>query len=721
MKSRILTVEIRFESDVVKTRQRARQLAGLLGFDVQDQTRVATAVSEIARNAMKYAGGGVAEFAFEAAPKPTLLVHVRDKGPGIGDVDAVLSGRYDSPSGMGLGLVGARRLMDRFELSTSASGTVVTLGKVLPSRAAPVTSRRLGQLSAELALQAPSDPLEEIRQQNRELLTALTELRKRQEELAMLNRELEDTNRGVVALYAELDEKAESLKRANEIKGRFLSNMSHEFRTPLNAVLSLADILLERYDGPLVPEQEKQIRLIRKAAESLTELVNDLLDLAKVEAGKLTLKPVRFEVEELFGALRGMLRPLLAHNTSIALNFEVPPELPELYTDEGKVSQILRNLISNALKFTEQGEVRVTAQVGHDETIRLSVADTGIGIAREDQARIFQEFSQVDSPIQKKVKGTGLGLPLSKKLAELLGGRIAVRSVPGEGSTFTLVLPLRYAGPLEISIAPEPTRELDPTRLPVLIVEDNPEALFAYEKYLKGTGFQVIPARSLEEARGALRRFRPLAIVLDILLEHEVSWGFIEELKADSSTRTIPLIVATVIENQEKAVQLGADLFHAKPVERSWLLAQLEAVAGRTRPTRILVIEDDEVSLYVVRNLLADTRLEVVEATSGREGLRLARELQPEIILLDLGLPDLAGGEVLEELKASRLTARIPVIVNTSHILDDAHRERLSRHAVAILPKEMPSRDAAVTALRSALTKAGLGQRIAPEEGDARV
>ncbi len=241
--------------------------------------------------------------------------------------------------------------------------------------------------------------------------------------MTRLNRELEDTNRGVVALYAELDERADHLRRADEVKTRFLSNMTHEFRTPLNSIQALTRLLLDRVDGELTTEQERQVHFIRKAAESLSELVNDLLDLAKVAAGKVVVRPAEFEVSDLFGALRGMLRPLLL-GASVNLVFEEPETLPPLRTDEAKVSQILRNFISNAPKFTERGEVRVSARLEPGgASVLFSVADTGIGIAPEDQATLFQEFAQIENPLQRKVKGTGLGLPLSKKLAELLGDR----------------------------------------------------------------------------------------------------------------------------------------------------------------------------------------------------------------------------------------------------------------------------------------------------------
>ena len=249
----------------------------------------------------------------------------------------------------------------------------------------------------------------------------------------------------------ELNDKAESLRHASELKTSFLSNMSHEFRTPLTAILSISEILLNRLDGELSAEQDKQVNFIRKSAESLAELVNDSLDLAKVEAGKVTVRVADFEVEDLFSALRGMMRPLLPQKSPVSLIFEVPEELPTLTTDEGKVAQILRNLIYNALKFTEAGEVRVAAQMGEGETVTFSVADTGIGIPSGDQTRIFEEFVQVENHLQKGVKGTGLGLSLCKKMAEFLGGSIEIKSSLGVGSTFFVNLPIAYAGDPEES------------------------------------------------------------------------------------------------------------------------------------------------------------------------------------------------------------------------------------------------------------------------------
>ena len=266
----------------------------------------------------------------------------------------------------------------------------------------------------------------------------------REEQIRQLEEELAETNKGVVALYAELDDQAVALRDATELKSRFLSYMSHEFRTPLGAIRSIARIMLDRMDGPLTTEQERQVNFIQQSAVELSEMVDDLLDLAKIEAGRISVSPAWFEMVDLFAALRGMFKPLLT-NSMVDLVFEEPIDVPRVYTDDKKLSQILRNYISNALKFTQQGEIRVFAHYHGDDRVTFGVADTGIGIAEEHHAKIFEDFTQVDSPLQRKWRGSGLGLSLSKKIAELLGGAVAMTSQPGKGSTFSVTIPIRYS------------------------------------------------------------------------------------------------------------------------------------------------------------------------------------------------------------------------------------------------------------------------------------
>ncbi|MCE3224917.1 MAG: Histidine kinase [Nitrospira sp.] len=674
MSHSIINVALKYEDDVVAARQRARQIASLIGFEAQDQTRIATAVSEIARNAFRYAKNGMVEFLVEGETSPqVLLIRVTDSGPGIVDLKRILEGRYQSQTGMGLGIVGAKRLMDQCEIeSVSGQGTRVLLKKVLPTRARPLAVKELSSLVDHLIQTPAQNAQEELRQQNHELLRALDELRLRQDELVRMNQELEDTNRGVVALYAELDEKADHLRRADHMKTRFLSNMSHEFRTPLSSILALSALLLDRADGELTPEQDKQVRFVRKAAESLLELVNDLLDLAKIEAGKVDVRPVEFEIKTMFSALRGMLKPLLT-STSVNLLFEESDDLPTMYTDEGKVSQILRNFISNALKFTERGEIRVKASIDADRRdITIAVADTGIGIKPEDQTRIFEEFTQLDSPIQRKVKGTGLGLPLCKKLALLLGGQVTVESQVGIGSVFTLTIPLYHEKAMDKMLKPAGGADLvlDPVRIPVLIVEDHPETRLIYDKFLRNSRYQPLLSGGLREARRLLRQVRPAAIILDLLLSGEDSWQWLAHMKANEATRDIPILIVTTVEDRGKAFMLGAD----------------------DRP-RIMIIDDEESFRYILRKCLGNIRCEITESGDGMEGIRICREIMPDLIFLDLNMPGRSGWQFLQDVAASEKLAGTPVVIVTSQALSPDARALLEQSTRGIVMKNELSED----------------------------
>ncbi|MEO7495583.1 MAG: ATP-binding protein [Massilia sp.] len=431
--TRILQVGIDSEQDLVAVRQRARQIAALLNYGAQDQVRIATAVSEVARCACGRARGGRAVFT------------LRQEGAGHALQIDISVGEVATGEQFDAAIVTARRLMDGCAVvQREREAVVVSMDKLLP-RGEQIDAARLAALGDALAVGVEQNTFHELRVQNQELAQALAELRERQDELLDLTRELEDTNRGVVALYAEIEEKAEGLRRADAMKSRFLSNTSHELRTPLSSIRALAKLLLDRMDGELTPEQERQVNFIATAATDLSALVNDLLDLAKIEAGKVDIAPTPVDVGALFSSLKGMLRPLVA-NPEVELVFEPPEREPGLVADEGKIAQILRNFIFNSLKFTERGQVTVSMATLDDGALAFSVTDTGIGISGENLQLIFEEFSQIEHPLQGRAKGTGLGLPLCRKLARMLGGEVEVNSTLGEGSTFSLILPLRYAG-----------------------------------------------------------------------------------------------------------------------------------------------------------------------------------------------------------------------------------------------------------------------------------
>jgi signal transduction histidine kinase/CheY-like chemotaxis protein len=674
------------ERDVVHARQRAREIAAALGLDNQDQIRLATATSEMARNAFRYARSGKVAFALEPGPPQSLEVTVFDAGPGISNLSEILAGRYRSETGMGMGIVGTKRLMDEFDISTEPSGTTVRMAKRIPPHCGIWTPRMASDLNRKMRDRAPENPYEEIERQNQELLKTLQELRSRQEELELLNRELEDTNRGVVALYAELDERADYLRRASELKTKFLSNVSHEFRTPLNSIVSLARLLLDRLDGDLTSEQAKQIRYIESSARDLQEMVNDLLDLAKVEAGKIRMRPKRFEIHELFSALKGMLKPLLADNNSVDLIFDDAGNLDPLRTDEGKVSQILRNLISNALKFTPKGQVRVSARMANPKEVVFTVSDTGIGIAPEHHETIFLEFSQVENPLQDRYRGTGLGLPLCRNLAMLLGGDIGLESELGKGATFFCRIPTVYVGE---AVDREDTTALPVPefhKAPVLFLEDSPETAHLFEVFLRNSEFQPILASTVAQAGVWTARHTPAAVVTDIYVGDEQSWGFIARVR--ERFPGLPLIVTSAYDEEKAALARGGSLFLLKPLDREILLRELRRLTSQTGTRHLLLVDDNEVSRYILRDLLNQPWLDIREAANGSEALRLLQESLPDALILDLLMPDISGFEILRQLRSSPATEKLPVLIYTSKVLTDAEKAQLESFDTRIIRKE---------------------------------
>lgn len=536
----LLTLDLKVEQDIVHARQRARQIARLVGFDRQAQTYVATAVSEIARNTVVYGKGGTLRFALEQSGDRHLLGMVfEDKGPGIPHLQTILEGSYVSPVGMGVGIVGTRRLMDRFEIdSTVGGGTRVSFGKYLPvgGQEAPLP---IGALTAELHRATPQALIDEVIGQNRDLLATMTDLEVMRGELAQVNEELESTNRGVVALYAELEQRADELKRASEVKSQFLSNVSHELRTPLNSINALSRMLADEIDGELNEEQQRQVSYIRQSGETLTRLVNDLLDLAKVESGRIDLHVSKTSTTDILSALRGMMRPLQTSD-QVELAFADRTNELVLHTDEGKLSQVLRNLVSNALKYTERGQVSVVVSAPTPGRVEFSVQDSGIGISDRDLERVFDEFVQIRNPLQGRIKGSGLGLPLSRKLAEAMGGHILASSQIGQGSVFTLDIPTVLPGhSVEEAARAEANGK-------ILIVDDEESTRYVLRHMLQADGpWSIIEAADGTEGLRLAQAESPDFILLDIYLPGLNGFEVFRSLKGDPATSGIPVLVLT--------------------------------------------------------------------------------------------------------------------------------------------------------------------------------
>jgi signal transduction histidine kinase/CheY-like chemotaxis protein len=712
----IVQIALRTERDVVQARQRAREIAAAVGLDNQDQIRLATATSEIARNAFRYARNGKVALSVVLDVPQRLEVTVTDAGPGIANLDEILDGRYISQTGLGKGIIGTRRLMDEFDISAEPSGTTIRMAKRMPPHTI-WTQRMVGDFVLKMQERIPDNPYEEIERQNQELLKTLQELRARQEDLELLNHELEDTNRGVVALYAELDERADYLRRASELKTKFLSNVSHEFRTPLNSIISLARLLMGKMDGDLTAEQTKQVRFIESSARDLQEMVNDLLDLAKVEAGKTRIRTKQFEVQELFSALKGMLKPLLSDNTSVELVFEEARTLPMLHTDEGKVSQILRNLISNALKFTPKGTVTIGARMVGDHQVLFTVADTGIGIPAEHHETIFKEFSQLENPLQDKHRGTGLGLPLCRNLAMLLGGRLWMESEAACGSTFFVQIPTIYVGEAitreDIGTLPAPEFH----RAPILLLEDNLETARTFESYVRNSEFQPILASSVALAEVWTERHTPAAIVSDIYIGDELAWGFLRKMR--EKWPNLPILVTSIFEESNAALSAGANVFLPKPIEQDAMLRELRRLTAQFGTKRLLLVDDNDVARYILRELLDQPWLQIREASNGFEALNLLSESVPDAVILDLLMPDIGGLEILRQLRAQKSTENLPVLIYTSKRLTESERAQLEGLRARIIRKEDVSTRLSVQPFLDWLRAAGLAPETAPRELNA--
>jgi signal transduction histidine kinase len=455
MNTQLLTSEIRTESDVVFVRQRARQIAALLEFDVHEQTRISTAVSEIARNAFLYAQGGRAHFSIEGAAPEHFIIRISDRGQGIPNLPAILAGNYKSGTGMGLGLLGARKLLDTFRADTvPGHGTTVELGKALPPQAPTVTPQLVLRISAELAKLAPTSLMEEIRQQNIELLHTLDELRSRQVEVDRMYREVADANTQLKDKGNALERTAASERAARSeaeaavaTREELLAVVSHDLRNPLGVIVTSASILQRTtLDGNEGERVHKSAQIILRSADRMNRLIADLLDLAQIQAGKLTVEQKPQDVEGIIRDCVEMLRPLVATRnlkgmTSAGLHVRC---------DRERVLQILSNLVGNAIKFTpEGGSISIEAQ-GTGNDARFFVRDTGQGISEEELPHIFDRFWQGQ---RKNRAGIGLGLSIVKGLVEAHGGRLWVESKLGAGTTFFFTIPLAESAPGEIQSA----------------------------------------------------------------------------------------------------------------------------------------------------------------------------------------------------------------------------------------------------------------------------
>ena len=493
---------------------------------------------------------------------------------------------------------------------------------------------------------------------------------------------------------------------ANLHKSIFLANMSHELRTPLNAILGFSQLLIDSTSENVTPEQRLQfLNHIHSGGIHLLSLINDILDLSKIEAGQMELHFAATSLDDILSSALSTIQPL-ADIKGIHLA-SLPPTHITLIADAGKLRQMLLNLLSNGIKFTPSGGSVSLAVRLEDSMLEISVTDTGIGLTHDELGLLFQEFRQIDQGANRDQEGTGLGLALTRRLVTLHGGSVNVTSTKGVGSTFTLVLPLTPPGQSPAS-PPLPPLLSDPSLPLILIVEDNPAASDLLAHHLLSGGFRVAFATTGPMALSQALALSPSAITLDIMLPEMDGWEVLKHLKADPLTASIPVIVVSVLDNQELAKALGALDFLVKPVERTSLLSALSRTApSLPRPpqeVRILVIDDELANRTLLTSILTPSGFTVFAASSGKQGLSVLPTFYPHLILLDLRMPDMDGFAVVTALRSAPATASIPIVVMTARDITAQDISRLSGHVSAVFERKSVTDDELISRLHELIT-----------------
>lgn len=546
MNEAVATFSIDRTDDIYALRQGGRVAAAAVGCDEAGQVRFATALSELAREAV--ANGGGATVTLWVVGECSLAVELQNLPRSTGRSSEGLAG-----------LDAARKLIADVAVNVDDNTGRVTVrfnhGPAVPNGKVSASNVR-----AALERTVAHGPLHELRLENRNLIATLDELSERQEQLVQLNAELtetnhgvlamygnladelEETNRGVVALFAELDDKSLRLKEANDAKSRFLASVSHELRSPVNSILGLARLLLDPGGDPTSENQRTELQLILRSAGELLELVNELLDLAKAESGRLEPAVARVDLTELFTELRAVLRPLARSGVALHVKADVPTAIE---TDRNLLLHVLRNLVTNALKFTTAGHVCVAVRDAPPYEVEILVSDTGIGIAAEDQARVFEEFFQVRGPLQADHKGTGLGLSYVRRVTQILGGRVGLDSEPSRGSTFSVRLPRQWQVPVLASGSPAKSSVSDFSLPTVLIVDDDPGFRLTLRGMLQGIAGQVLEAGGGREGLAMMRDALPEVAFVDLRMPDLDGTELLAEMNADPGLRSIAAIVVS--------------------------------------------------------------------------------------------------------------------------------------------------------------------------------
>ncbi len=541
-------------------------------------------------------------------------------------------------------------------------------------------------------------------------------LREKNEQLDAQNEELHLQREELVGQQEELKEKTAQLEEASKLKSEFLARMSHELRTPLNAIIGFSELMLDGIPGGVNDEQKQCLADILDSGRHLLSLINDVLDLSKVEAGKMEFRLEDVDMADVIGSVVQSVRPML-HESRHRLTVSIQEGLPQVRADEGRLRQIFLNLLSNAIKFTPSGGKLDIQASGDGDWCQVSVVDNGIGLREEDQTRIFDAFMQAEAVLEGRKEGTGLGLALTRQIVETMGGTIWVESTYGKGSKFSFALPLAREGePYILGEAPfaipgkklpeAKEMPLKPGQKRILVVDDDRMARSLLRAWLEREGYAVVEVSSGDDGIEEANKLMPEAVVLDILMPRKDGWQVLRELKSTPRTREIPVVITSIVERKGYGFSLGAVDYFVKPVDRQEFLERIAEVGLQPRE-KVLVMDDNPADVRLVASILESEGIAVLRAYGGEEGLRVAKEDRPALILLDILMPDLSGFEVIEKLRADEETRNIPIIVLTVKDLSAEELKVLSRQTTAIMRKAILRRGAFLSEVKNAL---GLGK-----------
>ena len=526
----------------------------------------------------------------------------------------------------------------------------------------------------------------ELKVKNENLGSQAKKLSSQAEELKLQSRELKRKN-------LELEIKSRQVEEANRLKSQFLSNMSHELRTPLNSVLALSRVLMMQTNEKLSTDEMNYLKIIERNGKNLLALIEDILDLSKIESGRMDVTPKLFSPHLIVEAIVEGLDPI-AQGKDISIHSELTKDFPRIQSDEKRVQQILQNIIGNAVKFTEQGHVTVSGKYD-EERIYIRVKDTGIGIPGKHLPHIFDEFRQADESLARKFEGTGLGLAIADKTAKMLGGRISVESAPGKGSEFTLTLPILWQGVVDLPArqpaGDTPDTDMEPKGKTILVVDDDPDAASMISNSLIQEGYNTITATSGKEALDLAQRHTLFAITLDIFMPEMDGWEVLQGLKKSSKTRDIPVIIVSIADDKETGIALGAVGYVMKPVVKEELISEIKKIG---RPEEfpvgeytVMVVEDDDFQREEMARIIEAEGMNVILAENGARCIESLQDSVPNIIVLDLIMPEMDGFRALEMIRSNPATSSVPVIVVTAKDLTDEDMGRLCGNVSSVLTK----------------------------------